>query len=149
MTETIQRNNTALWLGFFALLLAVGSIGLFFVSTPFQPALPWLSPLLALAAVIVTVVGLRRAQSEPGIYSGKAAGWTLTTITSLVLLLGIFFFYSARHIPAANSAPQVGQKAPEFTLPDTNGQSVSLGQLLAANQPPPKAVLVVFYRGYW
>jgi hypothetical protein len=66
----------------------------------------------------------------------------------------------------------VGQKVPGFTLADTNGNKVSLDQLLGkgeaatktvslvappANQSPTamstamptKAVLLVFYRGYW
>jgi hypothetical protein len=71
----------------------------------------------------------------------------------------------------------VGQKVPDFTLADTNGLKLSLGQLLGkehvtlvapprevmeklgmGNQLPPasaspgtptKAVLLVFYRGYW
>jgi hypothetical protein len=59
----------------------------------------------------------------------------------------------------------VGQKAPDFTLSDTNGKPVSLSELLStpingktmnapvgnAQQAPtsPKGVLLVFYRGYW
>ena len=69
----------------------------------------------------------------------------------------------------ATGAPQVGQKVPDFTLADTNGNKVSLGQLLGKGDSPaspsnvtgqaspvgtstgtpPKAVLLVFYRGYW
>jgi len=55
----------------------------------------------------------------------------------------------------------VGQKVPDFTLADTNGNNVSLDLLLdKPNVPvveppdvgpatPTKAVLLVFYRGYW
>ncbi len=59
---------------------------------------------------------------------------------------------------AALAAParalEVGQKAPDFTLTDTSGQAVSLAQLLAnpidaASGKAPKAVLLIFYRGYW
>jgi hypothetical protein len=81
---------------------------------------------------------------------------------------------SSRAMPAATNAPQVGQKVPDFTLADTNGYKISLNQLLGkehvtlvappsevmeklarANQlprasaTPTKAVLLVFYRGYW
>jgi peroxiredoxin len=52
-----------------------------------------------------------------------------------------------RMLPASHGAPAVGQKAPEFTLPDTNHQSVALSQLLAA--PGSKGVVLIFYRGYW
>lgn len=140
-----------MWLGFILLALAMTSIYLFFVSTPLQAVLPWLSPLLAIASLAIILIGLRRAQTQPVTYGGKAAGWTLTVLSSLVLLFGILFFFVSRHIPAAGSAPQVGQKAPDFTLPDSNGHSVSLAQLVsgADQRARPKAVLVVFYRGYW
>jgi peroxiredoxin len=58
-----------------------------------------------------------------------------------------------RELPSADSAPQVGQRVPDFTLADTSGKPLSLHQLLeSSSQSPaatPKAVLLVFYRGYW
>ncbi|MFQ5695972.1 MAG: peroxiredoxin family protein [Terriglobia bacterium] len=52
--------------------------------------------------------------------------------------------------------PQVGDVAPDFTLPDKSGISVNLAELLvppaaARNQEAgkPRWVLLVFYRGYW
>jgi peroxiredoxin len=52
------------------------------------------------------------------------------------------------------AAPQAGQKAPDFTLPDQNGNAVTLAGLLAPPQGGPgngraNAVLLIFYRGYW
>jgi peroxiredoxin len=54
-------------------------------------------------------------------------------------------------LPASTAAPQVGQKAPQFTLIDSNDRPVTLAQLLTEpiNNQPPKAVLLIFYRGYW
>jgi len=54
-------------------------------------------------------------------------------------------------LPASSAAPQVGQKAPDFTLSDTNNKPVTLAQLLVEpiNNKPPKGVLLIFYRGYW
>lgn len=101
------------------------------------------------------IAALRRASSQPERYRGKAAGWALTIVSSLVLLFAVFAFYFARKVPDAAAAPQVGQKAPDFELKDTNGQTVSLAQLLAEPLNAaragahPKAVLLVFYRGYW
>lgn len=58
--------------------------------------------------------------------------------------------------PPARRSPQVGEKAPDFALPDKYGAPVRLTELLAT----PAAgrgeegkrdpwVLLVFYRGYW
>ena len=44
----------------------------------------------------------------------------------------------------AQEAKKQGERAPDFTLPDTNGEPVSLSRLLA--QGP---VVVTFYRGTW
>ncbi len=57
--------------------------------------------------------------------------------------------------PAHENIPLAGQKAPDFTLPDSNGKPMKLSELLA---PPAGAkdgaaeapwVLLIFYRGYW
>jgi hypothetical protein len=48
-------------------------------------------------------------------------------------------------MPASTGAPRVGQKAPHFTLPDQNGKSVALADLLSNNS----GALLIFYRGHW
>jgi flagellar biosynthesis component FlhA len=80
-------------------------------------------------------------------------------VTSIVGILGVFviavfvfaIFIAARWLPASTGAPQVGQRAPDFTLADTTGRQVSLNELLTApvHGSAPKGVLLVFYRGYW
>jgi hypothetical protein len=82
----------------------------------------------------------------------------------LLFALVIFISLSARKLPESAGAPQPGQKAPDFTLADTSGNKVSLEQLLSSSAAPtatasagatvtggnaPKAVLLIFYRGYW
>ena len=79
-----------------------------------------------------------------------------------LLLFAMFIFVAfvaSRWLPASTGAPQVGQKAPEFTLVDTNNKSSSLSELLsspitsvplsAGGPRAPKGVLLIFYRGYW
>jgi hypothetical protein len=152
MTDLIQRrSNWPLWAGVLLLVAGLLSNALFFVSFPGQQFAPWLNLALFVVSAILFIVGLRRATAQPQVYRGKIAGWIFTIVSVLLLGFTVFVFFAARALPASAASPQVGQKAPEFTLADTNGQIISLAQLLAGPNPAarPKAVLLVFYRGYW
>jgi hypothetical protein len=148
---TDYRKNLAPW---WALLFAIGAIGCnfaFFASPPLQGGLPWLSLVFIVLALIFVIVGLGRAFSRKQAYRGKALSIVLSVVTLLAVGPSTFIFVKARELPGSAAAPQVGQRVPDFTLPDTSGKPVSLDQLLAASSvaPAPKAVLLIFYRGYW
>ncbi len=58
-------------------------------------------------------------------------------------------------LPPSKNAPKVGDKMPDFTLPDAQGKPIRLYDLLAvpegntsAKRTTPR-LLVIFYRGYW
>ena len=146
-----RRRNSAVWLGLVLATAALLSQGLFFLKVPGQNALPWLSLVLATVAVVLVLVGVKRAFFEPKLYRGKVVGSIITVISVLFLAMTVFVFVTARKLPGTAGVPQVGQKAPDFTLADTNGQQISLAQLLSTpvGNAHPKAVLLVFYRGYW
>ena len=148
-----RRNNVATWWGLLFAIVALGSNAAFFVGLPFQAAIPWLSVLFAVVAFIFLFTGLTRAFRRPDLYRGKVLTVVLAMIALLSAGLSAFGFVGARKLPSAMAAPQVGQKVPDFTLADTNGKPVSLDQLLAASSATssaaPKAVLLIFYRGYW
>ena len=150
-----RRRKSALWTGAVLMLLAVLSNVLFFIKAPAQHAIPWLNLLLSVAAVVVLALGIKRAFSQPDVYSGKVSGSVLTGIAVLLLAVTVFGFYSARHLPSNAEAPRVGQRAPEFTLADSTGKTVTLAQLItepiqtSVGARPTKAALLVFYRGYW
>jgi len=148
---TQRRKNIAPWWG---LLFALGALGCnvaLFVGSSAQAALPLLSLFFALIAAIFLVIGLRRAFGRSQVYSGKALSVVLTVVALLPIALTAFAFVMSRKLPSSTAAPQVGQRVPDFTLADTSGKPVSLDQLLSATSgvQAPKAVLLIFYRGYW
>ena len=150
MPDTRKR-TLAPWLGLLLTVLGASSNGLPFIGFPAGPV-PWISLLLSLIGLVVVLLGLWRAFGQSTVYKGKLSGSIAAAFSLLFLGGAIVFFWSARHIPAESSAaPQVGQRVPVFTLPDSDGHSVSLTQLFSgsAGKEPPKALLLVFYRGYW
>ena len=117
----------------------------------------WPSLVLFFIAALFLISGLRRASREPQSYRGKVAGPILATVSAVCLALFVFASYEVyKNFPAANNAPKVGERAPEFALVDSNGTNFSLAQLLSTPitdstgvARAAKGVLVVFYRGYW
>ena len=166
---TERQRNWAPWLGLLLALAAMLSNAGFFLRVPGERAIPWLSLALAIAALVCAVAGVMQAFRQPQVYRGKVAGSILGVVVLLIFTVTVFGHFSSRALPASAGAPQVGQKAPDFTLADTSGNKVSLGQLLgkaeaanaatnangsgsasgASTTVPPRAVLLVFYRGYW
>ncbi len=152
-----RKPNWSLWAGFLIALVAFVSYFLFFFQFPITRDFPWANFLLFGVAAILLAAGLRRAFALPSSYRGKISGPILATLSAAVL--GVFcytIFIGSRDLPSAAGAPKLGQKAPQFSLSDTNGKPVSLAELLsapAAAQPGPgpaaKGVLLIFYRGYW
>ena len=146
-----RRRNHALWLGLLLSVLGPLSSGLVFLGFPAAPV-PWVSLLLPVVGVLLVAVGLLRAFGHPETYKGKIAGSLAGVVSLLFLAASIAMFWASRHIPAeVAAAPHVGQRVPDFTLPDSTGHPVSLMQLFSpsSGSPAPKAILLVFYRGYW
>ena len=123
-------------------------------------------------ALVFAAVGVMRAFRQPQVYGGKVSSSVLGVLSLLLFVLVVLSSVGARKLPGSAGAPQPGQKAPDFTLADTSGNKVSLEQLLSGSAAPtttasagatvvggnaggaaasnaPKAVLLIFYRGYW
>ena len=150
----VRKINWQIWAGFFMSLVAIASYPFVFAQYPITRNFPWANLLLFALAAVLLWLGIRRAfssdHSHPKI--SKIVGSVVALLGVAVFALFIFaVFIGARSLPASKGAPQIGQKAPEFSLADTNGKSVSLAELLTApiNGKAPKGVLLVFYRGYW
>jgi hypothetical protein len=137
--------------GFLLCAAAFVSYPLFFSRFPVTRDVPWLTWLLLGLGVAMAGVGLARAYRRPERYRGKVAGPVFGVLSLAVVGLFVALLGMTRQLPTSEGAPKVGQKAPDFTLPDTQGRSVRLYDLLA--QPAAGRsgswVLLIFYRGYW
>jgi hypothetical protein len=151
MSASSKNWNWSLWIGFICAVAGFFSYP-FFVRFPAIRNFPWPTYSLFCVGGLLLLIGLFRAFGNPKLYRGKVFGPIFAVLS--LLAIGFFCygtFYAARELPASTGAPRVGQKAPEFTLPDQNGKMVSLADLLAPASAGAKAngALLIFYRGFW
>jgi|SRR5689334_9448764 len=151
---TLRRINWPLWAGFVLSIAAFLSYFFVFVQFPVTRDFPWANLLIFAVALVFLLLGIRRgfASDRPRPMLSKVTAAIVTALSVVIIGLFVFtIFVEGRRLPASKTAPQVGQQAPDFSLPDTNGNEVSLSELLTepVNGSPPKGVLLVFYRGYW
>lgn len=142
-----KRNaNWILWGGFLTAVVAVVSYVPVFVQFAATRDFPWANLLLFAIAAAMLGVGTRRAFGRPDQYRGKVRSIILSVLSAALLTLFCFVtFWFARQLPSSETALRVGSPAPEFTLTDTTGAPVSLAELRQGH----RAVLLIFYRGYW
>ena len=120
---TRQRNLLPL-AGLVVCVLAFLSYFLFFYQFPVTRDIPWVNWLLFAVGLALVGIGVARPFRSPERYRGRYGG----------KILG-----------------PVGEKAPDFTLPDIQGRPVRLSSLLEqqTGSAPGSWVLLIFYRGYW
>ena len=150
----IRRINWPLWSGFLLTLAAFLTYFFIFVWFPSTRDFPWANLVLFVIAGVLLVIGLRRAFASdcPHRTRSRIVSSIFSLLSLAVFALFVFIiFIGGRWLPASKGAPQVGQRVPEFSLPDTSGKQVSLNDLLTTpiDGKAPKGVLLVFYRGYW
>jgi hypothetical protein len=145
----MKRNwNWSLWAGFLFALAGLVTYPFFFARYPITRDFPWANLLLFGAGAVLLLTGLVRAFGNAKRYRGKISGPILAVLS--LLIFGFFayqMFYLVRQVPPSSASPRVGQKAPEFTLPDQNGEPVALADLLSS--PKTTGVALIFYRGFW
>jgi hypothetical protein len=91
----------------------------------------------ALATALATLAVVRaRTRRWPA--------WLALGLSSLLLAAGAWFNFVGASVPGGPPALRVGERPPDFTLPDAAGRPVSL-----ADYRGRKPVVLVFYRGYW
>lgn len=134
---------------------ALVSYPLLFARFPVTRDVPWVNWLLFALGFGLVSAGILRAYRSPERWRGKVLGPVLGALSLAVF--GLFLFMTmiyARQLPASAGAPKVGEKAPDFTLSDSQGRPVRLSSLLAspgggAPGAPGAWVILIFYRGYW
>jgi len=148
----MKRINWEIWTGFVLSLVAAFSYPFVFVTWATTREFPWANLVLFAIAFVFLFFGLRRAfkpekRIVAKIFSSLAAAFGVLLLAALLFMI----FVMGSWLPPSTGAPQVGQKAPEFTLTDSNDRPVTLAQLLTepVNNKPPRGVLLIFYRGYW
>ncbi|HXD30313.1 MAG TPA: hypothetical protein VN643_04310 [Pyrinomonadaceae bacterium] len=148
----IRKLNWPIWAAFIVSVLSFLLYPFFFVRFPVTRDFPWANLPLFLIALVLLGIGLRRAFSPERRLGSKiiASIVSLTTI-GVIAMFVLVVFVAARDLPASQGAPQIGQKAPEFTLADATGKQVALSELLTTpiKGKQPKGVMLMFYRGYW
>jgi hypothetical protein len=154
-----RRRNFLPLAGFLVCLLAFLSYFLFFYRFPVTRDVPWANWLLFALGLGLVVAGVRRPFRQPERYRGR---WTGATLALLSLVVAGFFAFAtmvaSRQLPPSAGAPKVGQKAPDFVLPDPAGRPVRLYDILggtaggtgvAGGVGHASWVVLIFYRGYW
>lgn len=140
-----RKWNWSLWIGFVFVLLGFLTYT-FFVQFPVTRDFPWANFLFFGVGGVLLLAGLVRAFGKPKLYRGKIFGSIFAVLSVIVFsLFAYLIFFELRQVPASTGAPQVGQKAPEFSLPDQNNKPVALADLLSGS----KGAVLIFYRGFW
>ena len=149
----MRKRNFLPLAGFLVCVVAFLSYFLVFSWLPATRDVPWASWLLFALGLGLLGLGVARPFRDPERYRGRILSPVLGVLGLVVA--GLFLYSTtvfSRQLPAAAEAPKVGEKAPDFTLPDVNGQPVRLANLLGQTQgggAPGSWVLLIFYRGYW
>ncbi len=144
------RLNWPLWSGFILSPIAFLSYPFVFERWPVTRDFPWVNLLLFGLAALLLVIGLRRAFAPGRLRWLRITSGLIATSLSVAIIanFALSVFVHARHLPASAHAPQVGDRAPDFTLSDESGASVSLATLLSpapvSGAPTSKGVLLVF-----
>ncbi|HEX7295148.1 MAG TPA: hypothetical protein VF251_05305, partial [Pyrinomonadaceae bacterium] len=128
----MKRFNWQIWAGFLLTFGGFLSFPFFFVRFPATRDFPWANLLIAALAIVLLVIGIKRAFQPGRSKLAKVVAPVLALLSFAAIGLFLYsFFIMAKQLPASSGAPQVGQKAPDFTLKDTSEKPIALSELLS------------------
>ena len=136
-----RRRNHLLWIG--PLVVFAGFVSYYQVFARFAVLrdFPWVNLPVIWVGVVLSAIGVRAAFRE-----GRRKILRPIALIFSLLVAGLFhayiFWYSYR-MPGETPTTSAMTLAPDFTLTDQHGRSLTLSDLRGR-----KAVLV-FYRGHW
>lgn len=138
------RRNHAIWLGPIVTVVAVLSYFSYFARFPALRDFPWFNLIMVAVGILLSVGGVWRAFSPSLSYRGKILG-TLGLIVSVFVwgFFNVYIFSISYSLPEATGVSLEMATAPDFTLIDQHGQSMSLADLRG------RKVVLTFYRGFW
>jgi peroxiredoxin len=142
--------NWPLWSGFVLSAIAFLSYPFVFERWPITRDFPWVNLLLFGLAALMLAIGVRRAFTAGRLRRLRITSALIaaTMSTAIFANFAMSVFVHARDLPASAHAPQIGERAPDFTLPDESGAPISLAALLAptsgSGAAASKGVLLVF-----
>ena len=154
--------NAIVWVGLVVVLAGLVSYPLIFIRYAVTRDVPWASLLIMTLGLVLLAVGVARAFRRPDAYRGKIFGSILGVLAVAIAALFCYGVFIGTRLPvSSHGAPQVGQAAPDFTLPDSRNNPVNLSGMLGSSFAPnggigpaisgdkTAAVVLIFYRGYW
>lgn len=149
-----RKRSWHVWIGFVLCIFGFLSYFLVFARYPVTRDVPWVNFLIFVVGLTFVASGVWRAFGRSHEYKGKVAGSILGVLSVAIVALFCFgVLYASKQLPKSSGAPKVGDKAPDFSLTDSDHKQISLASLFASSIPgaqtPPKGVFLVFYRGYW
>jgi hypothetical protein len=90
------------------------------------------------AATALAVVAVVRARAR------RWLAWLALGLASVLLVAGAWFNFVGARVPDTPTTLRLGERPPDFTLPDAAGRPVALADFRGQ-----KPVVLIFYRGYW
>jgi hypothetical protein len=136
-----RRRNHLLWVGPLVVFAGFVSYYQVFVRFPVLRDFPWVNLPVIWIGVVLSVVGVVRAFRRG---RGKILGSLALAFS--VLVAGFFhayIFWISYRMPGPTTTTTSMSRAPDFSLTDQHGRTVTLSDLLG------RKVVLVFYRGYW